>query len=387
MEVEVRGALAHEHQLVLGEGLRVEALGGRVALVPAHRSRLHGLVDLLAARLDRRLPRPQRRHLAIPVLLGQHGHDVVAELGPVGRRRHGQAEVAMDVAVALLVGTVLVDGAADTHDADHERHPWRAKLRAHVADELGEQLAVRVVPAGLRAIGVHAAIDHVVPPLEPHESGQLVPLVGVIVGIDAPDVGQDTLDVVDHEPVVATGGLRLVGPDLRQVLALLLEPLQLRRAELERPGARRAEVGVQALAAPRGLDDQDRPVQALLHRDPERELGADLGPARRRAEAGGESTDPLLVRRADRRDPDALADARRAVGAAHVLEDRSRRRIERHHVERAYVRVPLHVGLPGEDEHLDGRFGRRRSGAERQGRGAAQPDREPCRHPVAPRAS
>ena len=76
--------------------------------------------------------------------------------------------------------------------------------------------------------------------------------------------------------VVAPGGFRLVGLNLYKVLALLLEALQMGFAELVWPGARRTEVGMQTLAAPRRLDDQDGPVIRLFHCEAEGELRPDL---------------------------------------------------------------------------------------------------------------
>ena len=51
--------------------------------------------------------------------------------------------------------------------------------------------------------------------------------------------------------------------------------------------------------------------------------------------------------------PDLIAHARLAVGSAHLLEQRGRRRVVADVIERLDFRVSLHVGLTREDENLE----------------------------------
>ena len=136
--------------------------------------------------------------------------------------------------------------------------------------------------------------------MEPCKARQFIALRGIVVRHDAFDVGEHGFHMLDHQPVIDAGLLFLRGLDGCEVLPLLLETGELRFIEDIGPGAWRAEVGVQALAAPCGLDEQDRPVNELLHVEAKSELRSDLGPVLARAEAGCQLACPHLIRAAER---------------------------------------------------------------------------------------
>ena len=184
--------------------------------------------------------------------------------------------------------------------------------------------------------------------------------------------------MADHQAVGVPGDPGLLGPDGLDVLPLLAESFQVRLVEVVGAGARRAEVGVQALPAPGGLDDQDRLVQQLLRVDAEGELGTDL--VRVCAETRGQSPLPRAPAR-ETGDPDVVADPRRTVVVTHPPEQWQGLGVHAEVIERAHVRVPLHVGLPGQDEHLERlrvilRSGIRRDAVDQAGRQEEQHDRE-----------
>src|ERR1700690_2620126 len=83
------------------------------------------------------------------------------------------------------------------------------------------------------------------------------------------------------------------------------------------------EIAEQILAAPGCLDDQDRLAQRLFHVNAEREFRTNL--SLRGAEACCQFVfllGRIVAGTADRRNPDLLAHPWRAVGIAHLLEDR-----------------------------------------------------------------
>ena len=152
---------------------------------------------------------------------------------------------------------------------------------------MSHDFAVVVVASGLIAFGIDVTSNHVVPALEPNEASEFVTSISIVIGIDAFDVGQDLLHVFKHQSVVVAGGCNFVGFDLRDVLLLLFELRDLFVAEHEWASAWWSEVCVDALAAPRGLDDQNRFTECLVRVDTECEFGANLWTAAFCAEADG----------------------------------------------------------------------------------------------------
>ena len=96
----------------------------------------------------------------------------------------------------------------------------------------------------------------------------------------------------------------------------------------------------------------------LLQGQPKREFRADvdLPP---RAEPSGQLAGLFtqvvvgVAEAPDRRDPDLVADRRIAVLVPQVFQQQGGLGVVGHVVEGGHVRVPLHVRLAGEDEHLE----------------------------------
>jgi hypothetical protein len=149
--------------------------------------------------------------------------------------------------------------------------------------------------------------------------------------------------MLDHQSVVSAGFLFLLRLHRCHVLALLLKVGELRLIEHVRPRARRAEIRVQTLPAPRGLDEQDGRVRELLHVEAEGEFRPDLRTVIRRAKARRQLPDLLRLRAANGGNPHALADLRLPIRAQHFREHRLRRRVHADVRKGADFRVPLHV--------------------------------------------
>ena len=138
--------------------------------------------------------------------------------------------------------------------------------------------------------------------------------------------------------------------------------LPLERTQLIRPRARRAEIRVQALAAPRRLDDEHRLVERRIHREAEGELRPDLV-----AGLGGVQPphrpiacrqfaiefEVLLVGSGQIRNPRAIAHRRLAVGTPHHFEHRRGRRVVADVIKGLDARRSFHVRLSGEDEDFE----------------------------------
>ena len=139
-----------------------------------------------------------------------------------------------------------------------------------------QRITVPVVATSPVAIGVDAAIDHVIPALKPDHSSQLVSLIRFVVRIHLLDICQDLLYVIDHQAVVVTSCLHPVRFDRNNIFVLLPKSFKLCAIEFIWPSAWRPEVSMQALAAPGSFDDQNRLVQRLLHVDPEGEFRANF---------------------------------------------------------------------------------------------------------------
>ena len=193
---------------------------------------------------------------------------------------------------------------------------------------MSQQFPVQVVPPGFHLVVISPAIDIIVEALEPDKPGQFVALFFVVLRHDPLDVLENLLHVVDHVPVEHAAVLLDLGRLHIHVEFAILPLGDDEVVDLFRPGARRAEIGVETPAAPGGLDDQDRFAEQLLHGDAERELRSDL--VLRGAEAGGQFALRLLQigvgipEAADRGDPNLVADPGFAVGAAHLLQERGR---------------------------------------------------------------
>ena len=163
---------------------------------------------------------------------------------------------------------------------------------------------------------------------------------------------------------------------LRKPLVHVLRHTVTRRAVVElllvvvefiRPRARRAELGVQASAAPRGLDDEHRFLQCSIHREAEGELRPDLAVRFRRivtrTKARRKFPCSLSIRAAVVlagviRNPGVIAHRWRAICPAHLFQQWCCGRVIANIIKRLDLRVALHVGLSGEDEDLQ-RLGRR----------------------------
>ena len=168
-----------------------------------------------------------------------------------------------------------------------------------------------------------------------------------------------------HETVVVAAGLHLVRLHLLEIQAALLVDLHLVIIELIGSRAGRAEVGVQRLAAPGRLDEEDGLLQLLLHVDPEGKLGADLAPIFGGilpcSVAGGERamTFPAAnLASIEIRDPHLVTDSWSAVRGAHLLENGSGLGVHPQMFEGRDLGMPFHVGLPGQDEDLEWGLGR-----------------------------
>ena len=300
MVLLVRDAVAEDREFARIEVRRKQRVDRGIAVGARARAVLDLGADLVDVGLERVFARLDRDILAIPEDLGADGGDRARELGHGRRRGHRVAEVAVHLGVSLRLWSVLLDRAADAEDADHERQPRRVEVAADIADEVREDLAVGVVAALLPAVRVRAAIDHVVPALEPHEARKLVAARGIVPGHHARNVGEHGADMPDHLAVEDAGRGILLGARLLGVDATLAQTLELGLVELVATCAWRTEVGVQALATPRGLDEQDRLVEQARDGDAEAELGPDLLTALASTEASGQLADLLVRRAADR---------------------------------------------------------------------------------------
>ena len=296
----------------------------------------------------------------VPVVFGEHGRDVARELRELRRGSHGLTEFAVNARIPFLVRPILFDRAAYTHDADDKGQFRRGEILAHIPDEVDQHLTVLGVAAGLCAVRVGAAVYHVVPALKPDETGQLIAFLGVVGRVDALDIAQHLVDMLHHQAVILAGLLGAIGLGLNEVLALFLEVLQLLGVELVGTGAGWTEIRVQRLAAPGGLDDEDRLIHVLLHVNAEGQLRPDLRITTRGAVPRGQSTMPFALRRRriDRRNPHVLANLGRAVGVADRLEDWRGFWVHADVVERPYLGMALHVRLANKEVDLKRPAGR-----------------------------
>ena len=288
---------------------------------------------------------------------GLHRGDIAFEFRQRCGGRHGFAE---GDRVALGIQAVHAE------HADDEGHLGRLEVLAHVADEIGQPLAVfRVIPGlAIRAVGIGAAVHEVIEALEPDEAGDFITLGGNAGRADALGIGQHAFHVVDHITIEAAAFLCLLGFLHLDVLALLFHLFDLCLAEHIGPGTGRAEFGVEAPAAPRGLDEEHRLLERGIHGQAERELGADLaaglgGIGASGAESRGELAGALaigvaLVVAGQIGDPHVVGDCRLSIRAAHHLEQRRGGGVVTDVVEGLDARVALHVRLAGEDEDLEG---------------------------------
>ena len=143
----------------------------------------------------------------------------------------------------------LLFGRAGAQHADDEGHVRDLVLVPHILHE-GDH--VRLV------VAVERRIELVVKSLEPHEPGDLVTGSGVVIGVVLLQVLEHIPDGLVHHPVVQAG----VVLDLLGVFAV-----GLRLAQLVRASRRGAKIIMQRFAAPRGLDQQNRPVELLFERE------------------------------------------------------------------------------------------------------------------------
>ena len=220
------------------------------------------------------------------------------------------------------------------------------------------------MPSG--SVGIGVAVHEVVEALEPDEAGDFITIGGIVGRADALGIGEHAFHVVDHEVIEAAGFLRLLGLLRLDVLALFLHLLDLRLAEHVGSGAGRAELGVQAPAAPRGLDEEDRLLERGIHGQAEGELGADLaavlrgigapGAVSRGELAGALAVGVAFVMSGQVGDPGVFGDGGFSIRTAHHLEQRRGGGIVTDVVEGLDTRVALHVRLAGEDEDFE-RFG------------------------------
>ena len=107
----------------------------------------------------------------------------------------------------------------------------------------------KAVSARLVLFWIHPAVDVVVEALEPDESGQFVAARGIEARHHPGDVGEDLPHMRDHLAVVDAGRRHLLRGKPLGVLSASRPIGEFARPPLERPGARRAEIGVQAPTA------------------------------------------------------------------------------------------------------------------------------------------
>ena len=110
---------------------------------------------------------------------------------------------------------------------------------------MGERVAVLIVTSWFSTVRIGAAVDHVVPALEPNESGQLIAHLGIVVRIDPLDVCKHVFYMVNHQSIVVTGRRRPLFTNLANVFALLTEVLELTFVEFVRAGAWRTKIRVE----------------------------------------------------------------------------------------------------------------------------------------------
>ena len=166
--------------------------------------------------------------------------------------------------------------------------------------------------------------------------------------------------MVDHEVIVFAGGrdfyLFLIG---RVELVFFVFGIGGHIGT----GAGRAEIRMQRLATPGGLDEQHRLLDQFVHIDAEGEFRADfvtgLGGVLSGAEACGEFAGAFagFLAAGEVGDPDVVADAGFAVRAAHFLEDGRGRRIITDIIEGFDFGMAFHVGLAGQNIHFEGSGG------------------------------
>src|ERR1017187_602497 len=82
--------------------------------------------------------------------------------------------------------------------------------------------------------------------------------------------------MLDHQAIVHTRGFDLVGLVLFHIITMSFAPGQLEVTPHVWPGAGRTEISVQTLAAPGGLDNQDRFLKQLLCVNAKREFRSNL---------------------------------------------------------------------------------------------------------------
>ena len=87
-----------------------------------------------------------------------------------------------------------------------------------------------------------AAVHHVVPALEPGETGEFIAQRDIVARHDSLNVCEHRFDVLNHEPVIDAGFLFLRCLYRSDVLALLLKLRELRFTKNIRPGTWRPKI-------------------------------------------------------------------------------------------------------------------------------------------------
>ncbi len=233
-------------------------------------------------------------------------HDVALEFRHGGRFALGDRD-------RVLVHLFL--GLARSQDTDDKRHLRRLVLAADVLDE-GDHVVL--------VVRLEVFVELVVETLEPDKAGDLISGGRVIGGVILLQVVEHLMHRLVHQAIELTGlvhgegsgfaGFRrclgfaqillrilvgglhlfLVGRQVGFVLLLVLRErfdssfvllqslfrlglgLRILGGALEVGPRRRAEIIIQRLAAPRGLDEQDRAVDLFRKREAKAVFGADL---------------------------------------------------------------------------------------------------------------